>query len=43
MNKEDEQKLLQAVEGIRDVLLSMDGKISMMYNKINNIEKRIKD
>ena len=43
MDQNEEQRLLYAVEGIRDVLLSIDGKISMMYNKINNIEKKIKN
>lgn len=42
MNTEDEQRLLHAVEAIRDVLQSMDGKISAMYAKIGNIEKDMK-
>jgi hypothetical protein len=42
MNKEYEQRLLYAVEGIRDVLHSMDGKMSAIYAKLSYIERDIK-
>ena len=42
MNNEDEQRLLNAVVGIRDVLQSMDGKISAIYAKLGYLEKDMK-